>query len=123
MSVLPTSIDMIHATAYALNKIKNDKCNDSELLDKYPGMKWEINNELRPYYCPNSLNCDYGSCKVKTEELCKKIRGDFDNSQKPYCESDENCDSDNKCVKNKCVSKHPYLEWRNSLRQKKFLKM
>ena len=40
-------------------------------------MKWEINNEIRPYYCPNSLNCDYGSCKVLKLKNYVKIRGDF----------------------------------------------
>lgn len=117
---LPTTLDYLHATMYAINKTHKDKCLNQDLLKILPGMIWKDtpNNQLYP--CPENLkDCQSGKCTIN-QDLCKKI------SQSPFnpdgsdiitsdCKTDNDCNNlpykarcgDN----NKCAPINPYVVW------------
>lgn len=115
---LPTTLDNLNATMYALDRIKKDRCLSES--KKTAGLKYQEEDSRRMYPCPRGISeCGHGKCVITTDELCKsKSMTPFDANGndlngKP-CSTSESCNADSLCGENKkCYPKKPYLEFHN----------
>lgn len=63
---LPTALDNINATMYAIDRLKREKCTG------VPGLEYRPSDDKRMYPCPRGIkDCSHGRCTIATEELCK----------------------------------------------------
>lgn len=114
---LPTTLDNLNATMYALDRIKKERCISK--VPSTPGLEYQAEDNKRMYPCPKGLKgCEHGRCVITTEELCKsKSMTPFDSKGNeligvPCSEKDPKCPSGQVCGKNKkCYDKKPYLEF------------
>lgn len=93
---LPTALDNINATMYALDRLRREKCKG------VPGLEYRMDDDKRMYPCPKGVpECRHGRCVIATEELCKSKSSPFppvppasaDEKYRPYLEF-----RDGKCV-------------------------
>ena len=107
MANIPTSLDIIHATMYAIDRVKKERCQDPEILKQFPGINWSSNDEHRIYPCPKGLEkCEHGKCRISTEKQCQAV------SQVPYNPVDgsslnPSCNTDSDCSN---MGKNAYCE-------------
>lgn len=114
---LPTTIDNLNATMYALDRIKKERC--LAKVQNTPGLKYQAEDAKRMYPCPSGLaNCEHGLCSITTEKLCKsKSTTPFDSEGNdlngvPCAKKDPKCPDGQLCGDNgKCYEKKPYLEF------------
>lgn len=111
---LPTSIDNINATLYALDRIKNERCSILQNTDK--GVIFRNEDTKRIYPCPKGASkCLHGTCAITSKLSCAARSADpfdsvGDDIQGPPCP----CGPTQICAKNKkCYNKKPYLEFRD----------
>lgn len=121
--VFPTYLDNIHAIMYAIDRIKKERCNDPDILKKYPGIKWDSREENRIYPCPAALKdkCDHGRCIIADKETCmsqSQVPFGPDGGELPTksCSEDKDCkglDYEARCdtEEKKCIPTKSYLEW------------
>ena len=114
---LPTTIDNINATMYAIDRIKRERCHQQ--MRTTPGLKYKVDETRRMYPCPSNIkDCQHGRCVITTKELC------MEKSQKPFdANGDEipatscilgKCPDGKICAANeKCYTPKPYLEFRD----------
>ena len=123
-TILPTPLDNIHATMYALDRVRKERCNDTEIKVKYPGIQWETMDNNRMYPCPTNItNCEHGKCRIVTESQCNaESQVPFDingNPLKPVnCNKDSDCNDlgyDAICNNKSCQPKNVYLEWNTDI--------
>lgn len=129
MSGLITPLDFLHATMYAMDRIKKEKCQDPDILKQYPGLLWKTDEQHRIYPCPSASleGCEHGKCHIANGSTCKSV------SQLPYdaktgeklptmaCNKDDDCKVmpyNAVCLDGKdgktCQPKYSYVEWRAS---------
>lgn len=95
---LPTSLDNINATMYALDRLRREKCSNNG----YAYIKQDHN---RMYPCPSNIkDCSHGRCVVKNKQQCQSLSSSTNVSQR-------STPSSNTPTSNTPTSK-PYLEWR-----------
>lgn len=112
---LPTTIDNINATMYALDRVMRERC--KQKITTTPGLEYRVEDDKRMYPCPSGIkDCEHGRCVISSKELCMK------KSQLPYDSLGNERDGepciDGKCLNNKvcgknnkCYSRKPYLEF------------
>lgn len=79
---LPTALDNINATMYALDRLRREKCTA-------PGLVYRRSDDRRMYPCPSDVpDCSHGRCVVGTEVLCKSKSASPDDmsGDRPYLE-------------------------------------
>jgi hypothetical protein len=128
MSGLPTSLDLMHATMYAMDRIQKEKCKDPDILKEYPGLLWQPQEQYRIYPCPPGVEaCEHGKCRIASGSTCNAV------SQLPYdnvtgeklpsmsCKKNDDCKImpyNSVCLDGKdgktCQPKYQYVEWRAS---------
>ena len=120
--VFPTYLDNLHAIMYSIDRIKKERCNDPEILSKYPGIKWQPRDENRTYPCPSALKdkCEHGRCVISDRDACiaqSQVPFGIDGTelQTKSCNEDKDCEGLNyeaTCGSEKsCVPTKSYLEW------------
>lgn len=114
---LPTSLDNLSAMMYAIDRLKKERCDNSDMT----GIEFVSSEENRLYTCPPELeNCLHGHCTITSKEECEKL------SQLPFdpftgnelelkkCITNKDCDKNFVCsISNKCIPERPYLEFRD----------
>ena len=86
---LPTALDNINATMYALDRLRREKCAG------VAGLEYRTDDDRRMYPCPAGVpDCRHGRCVIATEAACKSRSSSF-----PFSSSDDNY--------------RPYLEFRD----------
>lgn len=123
--VLPTPVDNIHASMYAMDRVKKERCNDTDITTIYPGIQWQLMEENRMYPCPSNItNCEHGKCRIITATQCLAesqvpFNTDGNGFKSNDCKKDTDCknlDYDPAiCNNNKCQPRNPYLEWNTDI--------
>lgn len=118
---LPTALDHMHAMFYALDRIAKERCQDTDILAKYPGLIWESKDNNRIYPCPTGVTqCEHGSCRIGTKQVCdasSQIPWQSDGKMYPSvsCKKTDDCKNvgyNAICSSGgNCIPAKPYLEW------------
>lgn len=115
---LPTTLDNLNATMYALDRIRKERC--LEKVKTTPGLEYKPEDNKRMYPCPRGVGaCEHGRCVITTKSLCKsKSMTPFDSEGNELtglpCAKESKCPEGQVCGKNKkCYDRKPYLEFRD----------
>lgn len=88
---LPTSLDNINATMYAMDRLRRDSCRG------VPGTGYKYDDDKRTYPCPRGMeDCFHGRCSITSESACMSRSSGFPpdvDGKRPYLEF-----RDGKCV-------------------------
>lgn len=69
---LPTALDNLNATMYALDRLRRERC-------VAPGLAYRPDDRRRMYPCPRALpDCAHGRCVVADEAACRRRSPDLE---------------------------------------------